>query len=142
MSASPPLIPSTSTDRILSSSKDLILSSSKDLIPSPSRDDLLALHARLRATLLHCYAYLRDPWGKFGLVPHNELVALNADLELVRRINAGLGHLYRSAQIPAWPSPVFRTNAMMGPRDLVSVLETATNVLAGAVRISAEPVHG
>jgi hypothetical protein len=29
----------------------------------------------------------------------------------------------------------------MGPRDLVGVLETATNVLAGPVRISGEPVH-
>ncbi len=110
---------------------------------SPAPDpDLVALHTRLRATLLNCYAYLRDPWGKFGLVPHNELVALNADLEDVRRINAGLGHLYRSAQIPAWPVPVFRTNVLMGPRDLVSVLETATRVLSSAIHVSTEPVYG
>ena len=108
---------------------------------SPPDPDLVALHARLRATLLDCYAYIRDPWGKFGLVPHNELVALNADLEIVRRINAGLGHHYRSAIVPAWPVPVFRTNVMMGPRDLVSVLETATHVLSGAIHASAEPAY-
>jgi hypothetical protein len=103
--------------------------------------DLVALHARLRATLLNCCAYTRDPWGKFGLVPHNELLALNADLEAVRRINAGLRHPNRSAQIPAWPVPVFRTNVLMGPRDLVSVLETATHVLSGAIHASAEPAY-
>ena len=108
--------------------------------PTPA-PDLVALHARLHATLLGCYAYIRDPWGKFGLVPHNELVALNADLESVRRINAGLGHHYRSAIIPAWPVPVFRENVMMGPRDLVSALETATRVLSGAIHVSAEPVY-
>jgi hypothetical protein len=100
-----------------------ILSSSKDL---------LALHVRLRTTLLECYAHRREPW-QFSIVGRNEIDQLNDDLAEVRRINAGLGHLYRSPAIARWPVPVFPPRVLHAKGDLIGVLQSATRLTSTAM---------
>jgi hypothetical protein len=107
-------------------SKDHILSSSKDL---------LALHTRLRTLLLDCYAHVRAPW-QFSVVGRNEIDALNADLEAVRRINAGLRHPHRSPAIARWPVPVFPPRILHAKGDLISVLQSATHLTSTALHVT------
>ena len=98
-------------------------------------EGLLALHTRLRTLLLECYAHLRAPW-QFSVVGRNEIDALNADLEAVRRINAGLRHPLRSPAVARWPVPVFPPRILHAKGDLVSVLQTATHLTATALHVT------
>jgi hypothetical protein len=106
---------------------------------SPPDPDLLALHVRLRTTLLACYAHRREPW-QFSVVGRNEIDTLNEDLEAVRRLNAGLRHPHRSPAIARWPVPVFPPRILHARGDLIGVLQTATHLTATALHAT-EPAY-
>ena len=108
--------------------------------PAPPPDpDLLTLHTRLRTLLLDCYAHLRAPW-RFSVVGRNEIDALNADLEAVRRLNAGLRHPLRSPAIARWPVPVLPPRILHARGDLIGVLQTATHLTSTALHAT-EPAY-
>ena len=103
-------------------------------VETPSLSDRDALRVRLdaaRATALAaCRLHAEEP--QLRLVAHRELVAINADLEAVRLINAALPHHYRSDRVAAWPSPVFRESVIHSWRDLHAALAAASLVLSAA----------
>lgn len=103
-------------------------------VPPPELTPLDALTARLEAMKVECterYLAARD--SGFAVMGRAELVAINADLSEVRRLNAGLGHHRRSSLVAAWPEPVLPTNALLAPRDVLPLLRTALEIVGYAI---------
>lgn len=110
--------------------------------PPPDRTPLDALGARLAALKIECLdRQQRARDGGFAVMARAELVALNADLSEVRRLNAGLFHHVRSRSVDEWPEPVLPANALLAPRDVLPILRQAIDVVATAAA-QAERRHG
>lgn len=73
-------------------------------VPVPKPDpEIVALGDRLDAAIADCCARLRGDDGLLSIfMAHNEILAINADLDAVRRLNATLRHSRRSRAIENW----------------------------------------
>jgi hypothetical protein len=101
--------------------------------PAPPDDDLLALAAELRALRGECIRSL-DPDQGTGLLVlgRRERAWLDGALGRLRALNAELPHNRRSAVVARWGEPVLPDGVLFGPRDLISLLDTAARVAGEA----------
>lgn len=99
--------------------------------PLPPPSELEAIEARLHATQRNIWTMLRAPYGTYiQFVGHNELTALNADLSVVRALNASIHPRHRSRRVAAWPDPVLPMDVLLAPRNLLPAIGDALRVFA------------
>lgn len=99
--------------------------------PLPPQSELDEIEARLSATRENIWAMLRAPIGTYLMVVgHNELAALNADLGVVRALNAAIHPHYQSRRVAAWPDPVLPMHVLLAPRNLLPALGDALHTFA------------
>jgi hypothetical protein len=110
--------------------------------PAPAltpREALLVRLETLQQELRTDLKAARDT-GALAVVGHTEIIALNADLEHVRRLNTDLPHPRRLSAADAWPSPVLPTNALLGPRNLLPLLGAALHIVRASLSASTRHV--
>ena len=105
----------------------------KPVAPPPPDDEFLALADELIALRRACLRSL-DPDQGTGplLLDLGERARLNAALKALKARNADLPHYRRSAIAAGWPDPVLPAGVLFGPRDLISLLDTAARVAGEA----------
>jgi hypothetical protein len=94
---------------------------------TPVLETLLRQLDYLRA---ECLAAVREREA-FPVAPigRADLDALNRILAGIKILNAALSHVSRSREVADWPDPVLPATVILGPRDLIRVLQQASNVV-------------
>jgi len=95
--------------------------------PEPPSDALLAISEKLEAIKRECWRVLLKPELAFCL-SQSETAWLGDTLSFLQAINVALPRHLRNYQVENWPVPALPAGVLLGPRDLLPLLNAGASL--------------